>query len=106
MDEVLTEDVPVDVEAAPAPRQPWPRHTIFTARYRLTLKGPDRGRWVMDVVEEADAPLVTVAAVVRGVQRRAGDAADAERLAAADVAAIAARAAAPPFPGARGGSAR
>jgi hypothetical protein len=62
------------------------RHTVFMARYRLTLKGPERGRWEADVVEEADAPLVTVDAVVRGVQRRAGDEADPERLDAAAVA--------------------
>ena len=55
------------------------RHTVFTARYRVTIKGPDRGRWDADVVEEADAPLVTVEAVVRGVQRRAGDTADPDR---------------------------
>ena len=56
------------------------RHTVFTGRYRLTLKGPDRGKWDADVVESAVAPLVTVEAVVRGVQRRAGDTADPERL--------------------------
>jgi hypothetical protein len=37
------------------------------------LKGPERGRWEVSVVAEADAPLATVGAVVRGVQRRAGD---------------------------------
>ena len=25
------------------------RHTVFTARYRHTLKGPDRGKWEVDV---------------------------------------------------------
>jgi hypothetical protein len=50
-----------------------PRIVVYTARYRLTLKGPERGRWEASVVAEADAPLVTVDAVVRGVQRRAGD---------------------------------
>ncbi|HXT16313.1 MAG TPA: hypothetical protein VN706_11825 [Gemmatimonadaceae bacterium] len=49
------------------------RPVVYTARYRLTLKGPDRGKWESNVVAEADAPLVTVDAVVRGVQRRAGD---------------------------------
>lgn len=59
---------------------PGHRHTVFSARYRLTLKGPDRGRWEADVKAEADAPLVTVDAVVRGVQHRAGDgAAEPER---------------------------
>lgn len=55
---------------ASAPRV---RHTIYTARYRLVIKGAERGRWEADVVAEADAPLITVEAVVRGVQRRAGE---------------------------------
>jgi hypothetical protein len=65
-------DDAVDVEpddAAPAPR----RYTVYSARYRHTLKGPDRGKWETSVTEEADAPLLTVDAVVRGVQRRSGD---------------------------------
>ncbi|HKG91196.1 MAG TPA: hypothetical protein VKA84_04870, partial [Gemmatimonadaceae bacterium] len=56
------------------------RYAVYTARYRLTLKGPDRGKWEADVRAEADAPLLTVDAVVRGVQRRAGESADSERL--------------------------
>ncbi len=55
---------------SPVPRV---RHTVYTARYRLVIKGPDRGRWEMDVVDEADAPLLAVETVVRGVQRRAGE---------------------------------
>lgn len=55
--------------AAGAPQ----RYVVCTARYRHTLKGPDRGKWEVTVTEEADAPLVTVDAVVRGVQRRSGD---------------------------------
>jgi len=58
------------------------RHTVYSARYRLTLKGPERGRWEVDVTEEADAPLLTVEVVVRGVQRRAGEGADPERVGA------------------------
>lgn len=54
----------------PAPVE---RHTVYTARYRLVIKGPERGRWESDVVAEADAPLLTVETVVRGVQRRAGE---------------------------------
>ncbi len=57
-----------------------PRHVVYTARYRLVLKGPDRGKWETNVVAEADAPLVTVDAVVRGVQRRSGDLEDPTRL--------------------------
>lgn len=71
-----------DVPPAPPAR----RRTVFTASYRLVLKGPDRGRWQVEVREEADAPLVTVEAVVRGVQSRAGDIADPERFEAAGVA--------------------
>jgi hypothetical protein len=60
-------------EREPAGDSPGPRYTVFTARYRHVLKGPERGRWEVTVVAEADAPLATVGAVVRGVQRRAGD---------------------------------
>ena len=56
------------------------RFTIHTARYRLTLKGVDRGKWEVEVVAEADAPLDAVEAVVRGVQRRSGEGADPDRL--------------------------
>ena len=59
---------------------PAPRFTVYTARYRLVLKGPDRGKWDAAVVAEADAPLVTVDAVVRGVQRRSADADEPERM--------------------------
>ena len=54
--------------------------TVHTARYRLALKGVDRGKWDVDVVAEADAPLEAVDAVVRGVQRRAGEGSEPERL--------------------------
>ena len=56
------------------------RYTVYTAKYRLTLKGPDRGKWECSVVAEADAPLVTVETVVRGVLRRSGDADEPERM--------------------------
>jgi hypothetical protein len=56
------------------------RIVVYAARYRLTLKGLDRGKWETSIVAEADAPMVTVEAVVRGVQRRAGDVDDATRL--------------------------
>jgi hypothetical protein len=57
-----------------------PRLAVYTARYRLTLKGADRGKWDFSIIAEADAPLVTVDKVVRGVERRAGDAEPPERL--------------------------
>jgi hypothetical protein len=62
-----------------------PKYVVYTARYRLVLKGPDRGKWETSVVAEADAPLVTVDAVVRGVQRRSGDLDDPTRLDADDL---------------------
>ncbi len=49
------------------------RKLVYTARYRLTLKGPDRGKWEFSIHPEADAPLLTVDKVVRGVQQRSGD---------------------------------
>ncbi|MGH7616152.1 MAG: hypothetical protein ACREPM_02885 [Gemmatimonadaceae bacterium] len=70
---------------APAPD----RHVVYTARYRHTLKGADRGKWETNVVAEADAPLVTVDAVVRGVQRRSGDVDDPARMEGVDVRAFA-----------------
>ena len=56
------------------------RYTVYTARYRHTLKGLDRGKYEVSVTDEADAPLLTVDAVVRGVTRRSGDAEDSVRL--------------------------
>ena len=85
-DDEAADPVPNEVSAADqssedAPDdEPTPRLTIHTARYRLTLKGVDRGKWEVDVVAEADAPLDAVDAVVRGVQRRAGEGADPDRL--------------------------
>lgn len=46
------------------------RHVVYSARYRWTRKGPDRGKWESEVVAEADAPLLTVEAVVQVVLRR------------------------------------
>ena len=60
------------------------RHTVFTARYRHTIKGPDRGKWEVDVQAEADAPLVTVDQVVKGVMKRAGEPFEPERITASE----------------------
>jgi hypothetical protein len=49
------------------------RHVVYTATYRHTRKGPERGTWSVDVVAQADAPLDAVAAAIRGVHRRTGD---------------------------------
>jgi hypothetical protein len=74
----------VVAESHPAPR----RFTVYTARYRHTLKGPDRGKWEVSVTEEADAPLLTVDAVVRGVQRRSGEVEEIVRMTGAEVVAL------------------
>ncbi len=72
-------DAEVGREAAVAAIPP-SRFTVYSARYRHTLKGLDRGKWEVNVTEQADAPLLTVDAVVRGVQRRSGDADEVVRL--------------------------
>jgi hypothetical protein len=78
-DDLVADDADDDFDAErAAPRAE--RFTVYTAHYRHVLKGPDRGKWEADATPEADAPLATVDAVVRGVQRRAGEALDAERL--------------------------
>jgi hypothetical protein len=69
-----------DAAPEPAESERPRRPVVYTARYRLTLKGPDRGKWECTVVAEAEAPLGTVDTVVRGVLRRAGDADDATRV--------------------------
>jgi hypothetical protein len=58
------------------------RHTVYSASYRNTMKGPDRGKWEVEVTAEADAPLMTVDAVVQGVMKRAGEQFEPERLSA------------------------
>lgn len=61
---------------APPPR----RLAVYRASYRHTLKGPDRGKWEVEVIEEALAPAYTVDEVVRGVHERAGGDAEPEHL--------------------------
>ncbi|HEY3286400.1 MAG TPA: hypothetical protein VGJ96_04670 [Gemmatimonadaceae bacterium] len=56
-----------------------PRLVIHTARYRLVRKGPDRGKWLVEVAATADAPLATVDAVARGVTQRSKDLTETER---------------------------
>jgi hypothetical protein len=75
-------------DGTPAELPPVERYTVFTATYRHTLKGPDRGKWEVSVKAEADAPLVTVDQVVRGVQHRAEDTDQVERLTGDDIRAI------------------
>lgn len=74
-----------ETQSAHASRALDARHVVYMARYRHTLKGADRGKWEASVVAEADAPLITVDAVVRGVQRRAGDVDEPTRMDGNDV---------------------
>lgn len=69
--------VVVDGDAPPA-RSPATDHDvarfeILSARYKLVLKGIERGTWESEVRHEADAPLDTIDRVVRGVAMRAGE---------------------------------
>lgn len=72
-----------DILALPAPDShgtPGPeRLAILCARYKLIIKGPDRGKWDMEIVHQADAPLDTLDHVIKGVVRRSGDDAVPER---------------------------
>ncbi len=83
---VEEEDGPADAVIPDAVITPMVRHTVYTARYRLVQKGPERGRWESEVVAEADAPLITVEMVVRGVQRRAGEESEILRYSAKQIA--------------------
>lgn len=86
------EDPPAPVDpAVPVPESPTvsehptvpppaDRLVVFTARYRLTRKGPDRGKWLFECGATADAPLATVDAVARGVTQRSKDLTETERL--------------------------
>jgi|SRR5690349_14383676 len=75
--EIVTDETATDEESLPEPEDSADtrptRYTVYTARFRHTLKGPERGKWELAVIEEADAPLLTVDAVVRGVSRRSGE---------------------------------
>lgn len=64
---------PSGVAAFPEGARISSRHVVYSARYRWTRKGPDRGKWECEVVAEADAPLLTVEAVVQGVQHRSSE---------------------------------
>lgn len=56
------------------------RSAIYRACYTLTRKGADRGKWEVEITEEAAAPLEMVDRVALGVHRRAGDDLEPERL--------------------------
>jgi hypothetical protein len=65
---------------AALPEAPAVRHVIYSARYRWTRKGPERGKWECEIVAEADAPLLTAEKVVEGVRHRTGEAFECEKL--------------------------
>jgi hypothetical protein len=44
----------------------------------------DRGKWEVEVTAEADAPLITIDEVVRGVMKRAGEQFEPERITAGE----------------------
>ena len=73
-------------EASPVQVDRPVRHTVYTARYRYVIKGPERGKWESNIKAEADAPLITVETVVRGVQRRAGEESEIVRFSGAQIA--------------------
>lgn len=73
------------IDAPPASPE---RYTVFSASYRHTLKGTERGKWEVTVKAEADAPLVTVDQVVRGVERRAEETEEVERMTGDEIRAL------------------
>jgi hypothetical protein len=83
LDAAVTEEVVTAIET-PAES----RHVVFTASYRLTRKGADRGKWLFELVATADAPLATVDTVVRGVMLRSRDLTETERLSGEQLRAI------------------
>jgi hypothetical protein len=88
--EVIAADLPVDADvvgpsSAPAiARTASSRFSIVTARYRLAIKGPDRGKWEFDLVHDADAPLDAMERAVRGVSHRVGEGGDPDLLSPAE----------------------
>lgn len=56
------------------------RHTVHTARYRLAIKGPERGKWEFEMRAEADASLEAIDAVVAGVVERSDEPFEPERI--------------------------
>ncbi|MEP7383702.1 MAG: hypothetical protein ABI910_18595, partial [Gemmatimonadota bacterium] len=81
-DDAAHEELPLPLDEPPAPPRIIQRYAILTASYRLTLKGPDRGKWDVEMTHEADAPLATVERVARGVAKRSGDESEAEHFSA------------------------
>lgn len=55
------------------------RLEILCARYKLVFKGPDRGKWDLEIMHQADAPLDTLDRVIAGVVRRSGEESEPDR---------------------------
>ncbi|MGQ0538191.1 MAG: hypothetical protein ACT4R6_04540 [Gemmatimonadaceae bacterium] len=72
-------------QEGPLPNEQSPRYEILSARYKLVLKGAERGKWECEVRHEADAPLDTIDRVVRGVALRSGEEGEPQQI---DVAAL------------------
>lgn len=68
------------VAAMPEDHQISSRHVVYSASYRWTRKGPERGKWESEVIAEADAPLLTVETVVKGVMQRSSEPLEVEKL--------------------------
>jgi hypothetical protein len=89
--EPLADEAPDEVAPAPVTASaaaPTERFEVWSAAYRWTRKGPERGKWEVDLTAEADAPLPTVDIVVRGVHERAGEAMETERITNAELQAL------------------
>jgi hypothetical protein len=85
--DAVPNEVPIDV-ATDHVAVPTERFEVWSAAYRWTRKGPERGKWEVDLTAEADAPLPTVDIVVRGVHERAGEAMETERITNAELQAL------------------
>ena len=89
VEEIQTPDE--DVPGSPATRYPLPatpedtRPLVLTARYTHTQKGPDRGKWELEILEQADAPMLTIEKVIQGVHQRLDETVEPERLGADDL---------------------
>ncbi|MCU0618542.1 MAG: hypothetical protein MUF40_01330 [Gemmatimonadaceae bacterium] len=70
--------VPAPVEATLVEPVIEPRALIVTASYRSVIKGPDRGQWKLEIIEQGEAPLSAVEVVLRGVRQRSTEPADPE----------------------------
>ena len=59
-------------------RAPQDRFLVYRARYVLNIKGQDRGKAQLEVLETAEAPADLLPRVIEGVRRRADEAGEAD----------------------------